>query len=217
MLDKVKRALSAAFPKATTILIAINTILFLFSFYSGNFLGQITQYQFLSNEPRLVDMIVAMFLHGSWGHLIGNMILLYIMGIVLEHKIGSTWFVLAYFLTGFAGDMMFSFMQTYPLGSIGASGAIYGLCGIFTGMFPLYEKFLKHWLDWTVEIFLLVLVLWCFHSTLVAGLHEPFLPIPGGVANWAHVGGFLVGLLLGLFTKIIHSITREVPPNADND
>jgi len=219
MPTKLKRALHAIFPRSTTTIILMNILLFVTSLYSGEFNRIIVMHQYVSSDPNLVDMIVSIFLHGSWSHLIGNMIILYVMGIVLEHKLGSTWFTFSYFITGFAGAIMFSFMSDYPQGAIGASGAIYGLMGIFVGMFPLYEKFKKHWLDWTVEIFLLILVLWSFHFTLMAGLNEPLLPIRSGVANWAHVGGFAMGVLLGIGTELIHSIHRNHPekPHADNN
>ena len=199
-------ALRAFFPKITTLLIITNIIVFISCWYSGTYIEQVTNYQYLSDHPRFVDMVVAMFMHGSWDHLLWNMLFLYLVGIVVEPIMGRNWFLLSYILSGFAGHIMFSFMMIEPTGAIGASGAIFGVMGMYVGLWPLRLQTKKHWISHITEFILLALMGWFAYVTTYNALHEYLYPFRSSIANWAHVGGFAAGILLGLITKVAQLI-----------
>jgi rhomboid family protein len=152
----------------------------------------------------VVPVITSMFIHGGWLHLIGNMLFLFVFGRSIEDRFGHGQFLLLYFLSGFGAaltDVLFNMGSRVP--TIGASGAIAGILGAYlvsfptariTTLIPLFIFF------WTVRIpALLVLVYW-FAIQFLAGYQMLAIESAtgGGVAWWAHVGGFLLGMLLAL-------------------
>ncbi|HXE73705.1 MAG TPA: rhomboid family intramembrane serine protease [Candidatus Nitrosotenuis sp.] len=141
----------------------------------------------------------SMFLHGGWMHLIGNMLYLFIFGDNVEDRFGHAGYLVFYLLCGLAATgTQFATDPGSTIPNIGASGAIAGVLGAYLVMFPgarvttlVFTFFIT-----VVEIPALVLLgLWFvmqFFSGLgsLGSLHE------GGVAYWAHVGGFVAGLVL---------------------
>jgi membrane associated rhomboid family serine protease len=144
--------------------------------------------------------VISVFLHGGWGHLIGNSLYLWVFGNNVEDSMGRGRFVLFYLLTGVAAAMAHLLVDPgSPVPTVGASGAISGIMGAYLMLYPRVRVrtfippfFLLHVPAWAV------LVLW-FGSQVVAGLPD-LLPlrreISGGVAVWAHIGGFMVGVVL---------------------
>lgn len=150
---------------------------------------------------QLRDLVTSMFLHGSLLHLIGNMLYLYIFGDNIEDRLGHGRYVVFYLLCGAAaGSLQALLNPTSRLPMIGASGAIAGVSGAYMLFFPTARVvtvvpvflFLQV-VEIPALVFLLLWFLWQFLSgvaTLGAG-------DGGGIAFWAHVGGFVAGTLLG--------------------
>ncbi len=150
----------------------------------------------------LTALFVSMFLHGGWLHLIGNMWYLWIFGDNVEDRMGHFRFLLFYLLCGLAASsahIFFNLNSRVP--SIGASGAIAGVLGAYVLSYPFARvltlvPFLIVWP--VVELpALLVLGSWFLvqllnGSAAIIGSSET----GGGVAWWAHIGGFLAGMIL---------------------
>jgi len=148
-----------------------------------------------------------MFLHGGWVHLIGNMLYLYIFGDNIEDRLGHLGYLVFYLLSGIGAAMtqiFFDPASTVPL--IGASGAIAGVLGAY---FLLYPRARVLTLIPLVVFFPLVelpafifLGFWIVLQFLQAALSTS-TDAAGGVAWWAHAGGFVVGaILLPLFLLV---------------
>ena len=153
-----------------------------------------------SAQPALETVVTSMFLHGGILHLIGNMLYLFIFGAAVEEAMGHLRFLLFYLVCGIASALaMAAFTPHSTVPVIGASGAIAGVLGAYFVLYPrakistLLPIFV---LMYFVEIPAIVYLLVWFVAQLYAGLSQN-PEAAGGVAWWAHVGGFLVGMLLG--------------------
>jgi rhomboid family protein len=155
----------------------------------------------LTPEGLLVPIFASMFLHGGWMHVLGNMLFLFVFGRSVEDRFGHLRFLFLYFLSGFVGAMLQIILNAGSrVPTIGASGAIAGVLGAYFISFPRARI--------TLTIF--PLVFWTFRIAAVWVLGYWFLlqflsgyqmlaiqsATQGGVAWWAHVGGFLSGILL---------------------
>jgi len=147
-----------------------------------------------------VTPLTSMFLHGGWGHLLGNALFLWVFGDNVEDLMGPRRFLWFYLLCGLAAAALHVALQPgSPIPTVGASGAISGVMGAYLILFPKHRVrmffppiFVFHFPAWLV-------LLWWFGLQLLAGL--PQLSVlgadpTGGVAVWAHVGGFVAGVLL---------------------
>ncbi len=196
-------------PIVTWALIAINIIVFL-SYYpslSGNdrlLLAFFDDWALIPQETLSgVDshtLVTSMFLHGGWMHLIGNMLFLYIFGDNMEDLLGHVGFLLFYVVSGLAaagGQILADPSSTIPM--VGASGAIAGVMGGYLLMFPRARIDVLVIIIFFIKIFTipawLMLGIW-FGLQLVNGLAMDVAG--GGVAYWAHAGGFVAGVLLVL-------------------
>lgn len=155
------------------------------------------------NLASLITIFTSMFLHGGWVHLFSNMLALYIFGDNVEDRMGSVRYLLFYLFCGAAAAIVHVvFNPNLPLPTIGASGAISGVLAAYLVFFPSARVItlvpLFFW-PWFVEVpAVLYLGLW-FVSQLFNGLLTIVSGMQafGGVAWWAHVGGFVTGLVLG--------------------
>jgi membrane associated rhomboid family serine protease len=145
-------------------------------------------------------IFTSMFLHGGWMHILGNMLYLWIFGRNVEDSVGHFKFILFYLLCGVAAaaaQVAIAPDSTVPM--IGASGAISGVLGAYLLLFPRARVLVLFpiWIFWRVFYVpaLLLLVFW-FGMQLLSGLAVLSVDINGGVAFWAHVGGFIAGMLL---------------------
>ncbi len=144
-----------------------------------------------------------MFLHGGWAHLFSNMLALYIFGDNVEDRMGSGRYLLFYLFCGVVAAIVHIVFNPHsPLPTIGASGAISGVLAAYLVFFPSARVItlvpLFFW-PWFIEVpAVLYLGLW-FVSQLLNGLLTIVSGMQafGGVAWWAHVGGFVVGMVLG--------------------
>ena len=148
--------------------------------------------------PPIATIFIAMFLHGSILHLAGNMLYLWIFGNNIEDAMGHTRFTLFYFVCGVAAALTMAFMDpasTVPM--VGASGAISGVLAAYMLLYPRARVTVILPLGIIFYPFRIAAVwvvgLWFLTQLITAALTDPNQP---GVAWWAHVGGFVAGLLL---------------------
>ncbi|MBC7236438.1 MAG: rhomboid family intramembrane serine protease [Chloroflexi bacterium] len=151
----------------------------------------------------LVTLFTSMFLHGGWAHLFSNMLALYIFGDNVEDRMGSGRYLLFYLLCGLAAAVVHvAFNPRSSVPTIGASGAISGVLAAYLLFFPtarvitLVPTFF-FW-PWFVEIPAVYYLGFWFLSQLLNGVLTVVTGAQafGGVAWWAHVGGFVAGLVL---------------------
>ena len=152
----------------------------------------------LAAVPTALSVLTSMFMHGGWMHLIGNMLYLWIFGNNIEDATGHVRFAIFYLLCGAAAALAQSLQDpasTVPM--IGASGAIGGVLGAYALLFPRAHVLVLVPIGFfitTVRVpALLVLGLW-FVLQFVQSAMTP--TGGGGVAYWAHIGGFLAGVAL---------------------
>ena len=165
--------------------------------------GLIAHYALIPDRLHLSSLITYMFLHGGWFHLIGNMWFLWVFGSHLENAIGSARFALFYVVCGVsAGAVQLLTSVGSPVPTIGASGAIAGVMGAFLVIYPRVRVVVLIFVVFfvtTIEVPAAFMLLYWFALQLASGLYSTGragLSDSGGVAWFAHVGGFLIGVLL---------------------
>lgn len=191
-----------ATPVVTFVLIAINVVVFLLQLNGGD--DFIRQWAFIparfSADPvsTAPTLLTAMFMHGGWMHLAGNMLYLWIFGDNVEDRFGKVGFLVFYLLSGVAATMaqyVVSPGMTIP--NLGASGAIAGVLGAYILMFP--KAMVNVAIGYAVVAMpaLIVLGFWIALQIFsgVGSIAETNANT-GGVAYMAHVGGFVAGLAL---------------------
>jgi membrane associated rhomboid family serine protease len=154
----------------------------------------------LSQPPAFLTILTSMFMHGGWLHIAGNMIFLWIFGNNVEDSMGRLRYVLFYLLGGLAAAVAQVAIDpdaTVPL--VGASGAIAAVLGGYALLYPrarVLTLFFFFFIFFIEVPALLLLGLWIFLQFLpaVGQLASPDIQGGGGVAYWAHIGGFLFGL-----------------------
>lgn len=152
--------------------------------------------------PAYATLITSMFLHGGWMHLIGNMLYLWVFGNNIEDVMGHARFTLFYLACGIFAAVSHAF--TDPSSSVpmvGASGAISGVLGAYVLLFPRARVLvLIPGLGTTRVAAAVVLGMWFVMQLLSGGMSIGSKG--GGVAFFAHIGGFLAGMaLIGLFKR----------------
>ena len=193
-------------------LIALNLGIYLFEWTLGPRTQRSFEFQFaliphnveawlggtLPASYALLPFVSSMFLHASWWHVIGNMWFLNIFGDNVEDRLGHFGYLIFYLLCGIGADLVhfvFNLNSTVP--AVGASGAIAGVMGAYFVLYPR-ARVLTWWLIFVVWLpAWLVLGLW-FVGEFLGGAASLFTSATGagGVAVWAHVGGFVTGVLL---------------------
>lgn len=190
------------FPYAVVGLIALNTLVFLMELANGT--QWALQYALvpaqISQGQDLWTIVTSMFIHGGWLHLIGNMIYLWVFGNVIDrYMMGTLRFLAFYFICGFAATVLqIAVAPTLHIPNLGASGAIAGVLGAFLVLYPqddILTLFLVP-LPIPVHVSALILTVFWFLFQLVSGILSLGSVASGGVAYFAHVGGFIAGLVL---------------------
>jgi len=158
------------------------------------------RYGFRPADPSVLTLFTAMFLHGSWLHLAGNMLFLWIFGDNVEYRIGRFGYLLAYLGAGVAATLFFAFFAgDSPIPLVGASGAISGILGLYFLWFPRNQVKVFIFLFPFIMNTFLVPARWVLGIYLVLDNLIPFL-VNGtkgsGIAYGAHIGGFFAGLAL---------------------
>jgi membrane associated rhomboid family serine protease len=145
------------------------------------------------------SILTSIFMHGGWGHLIGNMVFLWVFGNNVEDSMGHVRFVAFYLLCGLAASLAHIVLApASEIPMVGASGAISGIMG---GYVLLYPRVRVH--TWFPPFFFLDIPAWFFlgywfvlQLLMGVGTLGPQMAEQGGVAVWAHVGGFVAGVVL---------------------
>jgi membrane associated rhomboid family serine protease len=147
--------------------------------------------------------ITSMFLHGGWGHLLGNLLFFWVFGNNVEDSMGRVRFLVFYLLCGvIAAGAHVILDPTSPIPTVGASGAISGVLGAYLILYPHVRVRMLFWFLLFIKVFRVpawAVLLWWFFWQVVSGLPQLMTvnrEVSGGVAVWAHIGGFIAGVLL---------------------
>lgn len=207
---------SQRYPIITITLIVFNVLAFLFELSLGKDLSEFfdlfgvvpaTYFELRENGAPLwliyYPFLTSMFLHGGWMHLIGNMIYLWVFGDNVEDRMGHLRFLVFYILCGVAASLVHVYTNPHSeIPAIGASGAISGVLGAYFLLFPhsriitlIPIFFFFDLIEVPAFVFLGLWFLIQFFSG-VASLGAATYATSGGVAWWAHIGGFVAGFLL---------------------
>jgi membrane associated rhomboid family serine protease len=152
-------------------------------------------------EAAFLPLVTSMFLHSGFAHILGNMLFLWIFGDNVEAEFGHLQYLLFYFVCGIgAGLTHIAFNLHSHLPALGASGAISGVMGAYIVLEPR-NRILTLIFIFVVRVpAVIVLGLW-FTMQFLSGISELGASVNGGVAVWAHIGGFLLGVLIALVFK----------------
>jgi membrane associated rhomboid family serine protease len=158
----------------------------------------------VDNEPiNKLTPLTSMFLHGGWGHLLGNMLFFWVFGNNIEDSMGPGRFLVFYLVCGLAAAGAHVLVDpASPVPTVGASGAISGIMGAYLVLYPrvrvnmlfIFIIFFK-----VIAIPAWLVLLWWFFVQVISGLPQLSSVRPdvsSGVAVWAHVGGFVTGVAL---------------------
>jgi membrane associated rhomboid family serine protease len=205
-------------PHVNRMLIMVNVIVFLvmwlsvFGLIDYSFVGDIEEnfamppYYIIRGE-RLYTLFTSMFLHAGWLHLLGNMLFLYIFGDNVEDVFGRMRYLVFYIICGLAGSFTYiisleSFIPTDLV--VGASGAISGVLGAYLVLYPK-ARILTLVFPLIVPIPAVIFIGFWF---LMQWLNVIF--VSGGmVAYWAHIGGFIAGMILALIFGLKRKRAKE--------
>jgi len=205
---------SRTFPGVNTAIIVANCVVWIFELILGPRLdGFIDSYGLVPMTIRLgtdpaqfLTVLTSMFLHGGWMHVIGNMWFLYIFGDNVEDAMGHVRYPIFYLLCGIgAAAAQVAIDPESKMPMVGASGAIAGILGAYLSLYPRARivslLFLGIFIQFLTIPAYVVIVVW-FGLQLVEGLVSLGRVAEGGVAFWAHIGGFIVGfVLVRIFVK----------------
>lgn len=199
------------FPIVTYTLISLNVLIF---FLEANLSGEILDNFIMTfgavpnqimNGENLHALFTCMFLHGGWMHLFGNMLFMWIFADNIEATIGSVSFLVFYIIAGLLAAFAHIFFNlTSEIPMVGASGAIAGVLGAYLVMYPhsrikvFFILFFFRPFYWPAWIFLGI---WGAQQ-IISGVGSLTMTADtAGVAYWAHIGGFVFGVLAGFYFR----------------
>lgn len=202
MIEKTRMIKWKEVPFVSIALVATNVIVFLITQFVD---GSLFEAGALNVEGVLINkqygrFLWSMFLHAGIEHLFNNMVMLYFMGTMIEKEIGHLPYGVIYFLSGLGGGLLSLYMKLMlgnPAGSVGASGAIFGLDGLLLAMVLFYRRPMP--MVTPLRVCLMIAL------SLYAGLTS------GNIDNAAHFGGLLVGLILGALFCLIKRYSKGLP------
>lgn len=195
------------FPAATVMLIGLNVIVYATTTHSLLVIRRemVEQYALVWGVSSPITILTAMFLHGDIFHLLGNMLFLWVFGPAVEDRLGIGLYAGLYLLAGFAGDVAQAALGAAgaigaAVPTLGASGCIMGVLGAYWYMYAWSPVCMFYWIGWFWRGTFEVAAVWVIGTYFLLDLANGFLGrslgVVGGVANFAHVGGSLVGALL---------------------
>ena len=214
----IRNAVPTRYPPVVTwLLIAINCLVFLlqnslspgeleellrdFALIPARYTAALTYGDPNLSAIDLVPFLTMMFLHGGWLHLIMNMWMLWLFGPAVEDRLGHSRFLLFFLGCGIAAALAQMASDPYSvIPALGASGAIAGVLGCTMALFPLSRVIVVVpilFLPLFFEVHAVVFIGLWFVLQVLQGTISLLSPSEGGVAWWAHIGGFLAGLLIG--------------------
>jgi len=206
-------SLRKTLPIVTYCLIALNVLFYFFEMAGGEeFIMRwaFVPSRFLSDPYADSSTIfTSMFMHAGIAHLVGNMLYLWIFGDNVEDSIGKTPFLIFYFVCGISAifsQMLFNPESTVP--NVGASGAIAGVLGAYIYLFPHGKINVILGRSMQMMPAYIVIGFW-FVLQFISGVGSTaHLEGSGGVAYMAHIGGFLMGLVIMFFYQQINAANR---------
>ena len=152
-------------------------------------------------QPTFEPLFTSMFLHGGLMHLLGNMLFLWIFGDNVEDYFGHLGYLLFYLACGIGSGLvhvLFNLDSPYP--AIGASGAISGVMGAYILLFPTH-RILMFFLIFLIPVPAFLILGYWFVLQFLEGVGMVGGRASGGVAWWAHIGGFLLGLAIAALLR----------------
>ena len=197
-------------------LIFINGIVLIGEYVGGPPQTWFTSHGFIPDHASIATAFTSMFLHAGFWHYAGNMFFLWMFGNRVENMFGRWLFVAAYLVSGFGATYFYYVLNLHStVPSVGASGAISGIVGCFLVLFPKTRFDLDFYLGWwrlkSIETHAFAAVLTWFGEQTVLGLLSSTFHVAGGVAYWAHFGGFVIGAIIALaFSQIVDPKEREI-------
>ncbi|HTA56966.1 MAG TPA: rhomboid family intramembrane serine protease [Candidatus Baltobacteraceae bacterium] len=203
------------FPFVNVMLISANVLVFLYqitlsphavkAFVMANATVPVRIPAFLAGHApasmALFPLFSSMFLHGGLMHLLGNMLFLYIFGDNVEDSFGHIGYLFFYILCGIGSGLihvLFNWHSAIP--ALGASGAISGVMGAYAVMFPSH-RILTFFFIFLIPVPAILILGYWFALQFVAGINGLGMATAGGVAWWAHIGGFLMGVVIAWAAK----------------
>jgi membrane associated rhomboid family serine protease len=178
---------------------------------------------FVPADPSLSSLVLNAYVHGGWIHLISNLVSLAVFAPALEDRLGAPRFLLLYHACNVAANLVQAALATHVFphtagyGIVGASGAIAGLMGLVLVRFWFARLRLAYWAFMPLQAYtragisrvplVLAVVLW-FLMQLGIGLTQ-VEGAPAEIAVGSHVGGLLVGVLIGLLSRLAHQARDE--------
>jgi membrane associated rhomboid family serine protease len=160
-------------------------------------------------EPTILTYFTNMFLHGGWGHLIGNMVFLFIIGFVVEYAMGKTAFFTSYIIAGLTGGLLYVLLNSSThTATVGASGAIAGLMGMYTVLFGArkinFFYFILVYFDYIKAPAIILFPIWLGQQVV-----QLMMETEQGVNYYAHIGGLCSGALAAFVAKKFLRTTND--------
>mgnify|MGYP000167282149 CR=1 FL=1 len=203
---------------AVTLLIVVNVLFFVLSTIIGSYIGSTSALRLLGAEfvPDILRgqywrLVMPAFLHAGIFHLVLNMWALYHLGGAIETFYGHSKALLVYVITGFFGSVLSvaaTLSQIYfsqgsegiPI-SVGSSAAVFGFVGLLIG-----NKFKKNTFSVSIDNYINTSQLWFFVGVnILFGLGVNFMGSGFAINNFAHIGGFVAGIILGIFLDLVNT------------
>ena len=171
----------------------------------------------VDNEAiNILTPITSLFLHGSWMHLLGNMLYFWVFGNNIEDSMGSARFLVFYLVCGLAASVAHILVSpASPVPTVGASGAISGIMGAYLVLYPTVRVRMYFPPIFLFRIRAWIVLIWWFAIQLLSAWPEMNSMRPevsSGVAFWAHVGGFITGVLLVKVFENPRLVARRAVP-----
>lgn len=182
------------------------------AFRSGASPGVFRDFGYIPAKPNLVALFTSMFLHGGWLHLLGNLLFLWLAGASLEDRWGRVFYALLYLCGGVVAALIHAAMHPQSaIPMVGASGAISALMGAFLVRLAATRIRFFYWFLIVRGTFLMpayvALPLWLLQQFAMARYGAA-----GGIAVWAHIGGFAFGALVAACVKLSNFETSILAP-----
>lgn len=197
-------------PILTWTFLVINVVVFLYSLSLGERGFQRFVYEYGVIPAEIIqgqDWMMAwtsMFVHGGWMHIIGNMLFLYVFADNIEALVGHVRFFFFYFLGGLAAVLLQTVMDwNSAIPMVGASGCISAVLGAYLVMFPkgkvrlMFFFVIRFWVP-----AILFLLFWAVQQFVASFGSLAETQETGGVAYWAHIGGFVFGVVAGIYFRM---------------
>jgi len=215
-------------PHINRLLIAVNFVVFLVFWLSAENIFLSSRFAIdmeekfvmlpsnIINGKNLYTLFTSMFMHAGWFHLLSNMLYLYIFGDNIEDVFGHAGYLTFYIVCGLTADfahiISLTYTQGFDIGVVGASGAIAGVLGAYFVLYPKAKILTLVFYGWPIIVpvpALIFLGLWFFMQWFFGVFDITVMEGSSGIAYWAHVGGFIAGLVSALIFGLKRKKVKE--------